>query len=211
MAQKGPPLDHVLNRLHQGSARIFIGEIPISFAEKDAPSMETINALITGFVAPGLVLKYATDANYKGLVHIPTQEDNQYDDKILTVNMIADDRTENWWCLYRYMETLQSGQTGGFPDQDINSQVYDNNGFYKNRLAYIPNIDIIVADGSQQRHSTIRFKRCFPVQLGDLQFVFNSSDPAPVTFTASFIYSNREIIRDHVPSDEIIPPKHVAE
>lgn len=211
MTKKGPPLDHTLNRLHQDSSRIVIGEIPVSFAEKDSPPHESINALITGFIAPGLVIKYATDPHYKGMVHIPVQEDNQYDDKILTVNMISDDRADSWWCLYRYMKTIQSGQTGGYPELDVHSQVYDNNGFYKNRLSYIPSIDIIVADGSMQRNSTIRFLRCFPIQLGDLQFTINTSEPALVAFTVSFLYSDRDFIRDLPPSANIIPPKHVAE
>lgn len=211
MSQKGPPLDHVLNRLHQGSSRIVIGEIPISFAEKDSPPHESINALITGFIAPGLVLKYETDPSYKAMVHIPVQEDNQYDDRILTVNMIADDRLESWWCLYRYMKTIQSGQTGGFPELDLHSQVYDDNGNYKNRLSYIPSIDIIVADGSMQRNSTLSFKRCFPIQLGDLQFTSNTSEPSPVTFTVSFVYSDRDLIRDPGPSADIIPPRAITD
>ena len=205
----GPILDHVLNRLHQGSYRIIIGDMPISYSETDAPARETINGNITSFICPGLHMKYATDPYYKGIVHIPIQEDNEYENKVLTVNMICDDRSENWWSLYRYMETLQSGQTGGFPVQDKSHRIYGNDGIYRNRLAYIPNIDIIAADGSYQRHATIRFKRCFPVDLSDVIHSFIEGEP--VTFNVSFVYSNREVIREMPPSDKIIPPNHVAE
>jgi hypothetical protein len=183
--------------------------MPVSYSETDAPARETINGNITSFLCPGLHIKYVQDPFYKGIVHIPMQEDNEYDMKVLTVNMISDDRGENWWSLYRYMETIQSGQTGGWPIQDKKHRIYGDDGFYRNRLAYIPNIDIISSDGSFQRHATIRFKRCFPVDLGDITHNFLEGEP--VTFTASFIYSNREVLREPPPSDKIIPPRHVAE
>ena len=38
--------DHNLNRLHQGTARCVIAELPVSYEEWDAPPFEAINANI---------------------------------------------------------------------------------------------------------------------------------------------------------------------
>lgn len=200
--------DHILNRLHQSIAKIVIGEIPVSFDEKDAPARETINGLITSFLAPGLSLRYETDSNYKAKVHVSVQEENEYNDKILSISMIVDDRAKNWWCIYRYMKTLQSIDDG-FPVLDTNHRVYGKDGHYRNRLLYIPNIDIIIADGSFERHQIIQFKRCFPITMSDIQF--NSSSSDVVTFTVNFVYSDRDVIIEPEPSADIIPPLSISD
>jgi hypothetical protein len=201
---EGPFLDHNLNRLHQGTARIFLGNPPVSYEEDDAPSSETINANITGFIAPGLELKYETDGNYMCVVQIPVSEDNgPYSDKILSIDMICDDRQENYWSLHRYMQTIQSGDRNGFPITDEHNRVYGVDGHYGNRRTWIPRIDIIMADDSYQKHQTIRFSRCFPVKIEDLKFTFGAPDP--VTFSAHFIYTMKEIIREIPPTANTTP------
>ena len=68
---------------------------------------------------------------------------------------------------------------------------------------YIPYIDIIMSDDSYQKHQTIRFHRCFPLRLGDLQMNFGAPDP--VTFHVHFIYSFRNVIREIPPTADTIP------
>ena len=74
---------------------------------------------------------------------------------------------------------------------------------YRNRLAYVPRIDIVMADDSYQKHQTIRFERCFPVQMGDLNL--NFLDPNPVTFNIHFYYTLRSIIREEPPQENTTP------
>lgn len=194
---QGPLPNHNFNRLHQGAARLVIGELPVSYRESDAPPSESINANIKEFSIPGIDLNYQTDYNFSAHVHIPMTGDNEYRDKLLVVTMIADDRQENYWTLHRYMETIQSGVRDGFPDLNIHNRIHGNDGYYRNRLTYIPIIDIIMADDSMQKHQTIRFARCYPLVLGDL--AINFTEPAPVTFTMSFVYSLKKIIRAEPP------------
>jgi hypothetical protein len=210
MSLRGPIQDHNLNKLVQGTSRISIGDIPISFTEDDAPPFESINANIKGFKAPGLTLKYASEYSYKAKTHISITEDNEYQDAILSVEMFMDDRMENYWALHRYMETIQSGKTGGWITEDPNDQPYGIDGRYRNRLMYIPIIDITMADPSFQHHQTLRFSRCFPTRLEDISMAF-PDDVAPVTFVASFIFGKREIIRTtpYAPSSDQVPPNSV--
>lgn len=199
----GPLLSRNIGRLHQGTARCNIGPIPMSFTQSNSPSSETVNGNITAFTAPGLTLKYKTDGSYKSMVHIPITEDNEYYEKVLTITMICDDRMENYWTLNRYMETLQSGETDAFPIEDRNHRVYGNDHYYRNRRAWIPFIDIHMADDSMQKHQIIRFQRCYPIDLEQLSLNFLSPDP--VKFTISFIYSLRTIERLAPPEEHTTP------
>ena len=196
--------DHNLNRLHQGTARCVIANLPVSYEEEDAPPGEAINAVITSFTSTGMSLRYVTDGNYKANVHIPITEDNLYYDKVLTITMISDDRQENYWNFFRYMQTIQSGSTKpAFPILNTRDRVYGLDSHYRNRVTWIPYIDIVMADDSMQKHQTIRFERCYPTELSDLNL--NFLGPEPVTFTISFIYSLQSIYREKPPHPDSIP------
>jgi hypothetical protein len=199
----GPALNRNIGRLHQGTSRCVIGALPVSYTQEDAPSSETINGNITAFVAPGLQLKYVTDGNYKALVHIPITEDNEYNDSVFTVTMISDDRAENYWTFHRYMETIQSGKTDGVPVADVRHRVYGNDGQYRNRRTWIPYIEVHMADDSFQRHQIIRYERCYPLKVSDLDL--NFMGPSPVKFTMSFLYSLKRIIRMDPPQKDTTP------
>lgn len=199
----GPLLDRNIGRLHQGTARCVIGPLPVSYDQDDAPSSEVINGNITAFVAPGLQLKYVTDGNYKAMVQIPTTEDNEYMDKVFTVTMICDDRAENYWALHRYMQTIQSGKTDAFPITDLHHRVFGADGQYRNRRTWIPYIDIHMADDSYQEHQVIRYQRCYPLMLSDLDMNFGA--PNPVKFTATFSYTLKTIERNPPPQENTTP------
>ena len=205
----GPRLDRWVGRLHQGTARCVISDLPVSYTEDDAPASETINANITSFVGPGLQMRYQIDGSYKGLVHIPVTEDNQYYDKLITISMIADDRSENYWTLHRYMSTIQSGQTGpnAYPIRDKNHRIYGFDEHYRNRRMLIPFIEIHMADDSFQEWQIIRYERCWPTDISDLNLNFLS--PEPVTFTTSWVYEVKKVIRcpESIPNT---PPKCVT-
>ena len=209
MSKFGPVLDHVPNRLHQGTSRIIIGLMPVSYDQDNAPPPETVNANITGFTIPSFDLKYATQSHYKANVHIPVSEDNSYDGKLVVVQMIADDRYENYWTLWRYMQTIRTGSTDGFPVTDKTDRVFGNDGHYRNRLTWIPRIDIVQADDSQQRHQRMVFMRCYPLVLSELSMNNDAADP--VKFTMSFIFSNIDIVRDPPPSSETGAPPSVLD
>jgi hypothetical protein len=195
----------VANRLHQGTTRLRIGGLPVRYSDSDAVAEEVINANIRQFITSGLTLKYAPVTAYKAISHISITEDNEYSEKVVTVNMIADDRMANWWTLNRYMMTIQSGQTEGFPILDTRHRVYGPGGnHYRNRATWIPTIDIIFADDSMQKWQTVRHMRCFPLVLGDITSTFDS--PEPVTFDFSFLYDIRTVIREKEPMDESPPP-----
>jgi hypothetical protein len=189
--------------VHQGFWRCTIGPLPVSWHDEahdavdtptphTAPVPEMINALIKNYICNGLSQSFEFEYHYKFRTRIPTQEDNQYDGT-LTITMLADQAYENWWGLHRYMDTVMSGITGGFPITNMNSRVFGLDGRYRNRLTYIPYIDIHCADDNSQERMIVRFRRCRITTLSDLQP--NPGSVEPVPFNISVQYELKEIIR----------------
>ena len=159
--------------VHQGFLRLRISELPVNYQERrksvtepyTTDAQETINANIKDWVCPGLTCALAKEGHYKFVTRIPTQEDNQYDDTI-TVNMLADNRWENYWAINRYMDVVQSGQTDADPVRDIRHRIYGIDHRYRNRLTYIQWIDMHFADDVAQEYMVVRLERCRIAALG---------------------------------------------
>ena len=193
--------------VHQGFIRCRIGDLPVSYDPNydgkhpvddvtkahTAPAPEVINANIQSFTFPGLGLSYAGEYHYKFRTLIPTTEDNEYLDDTISVTLLADDYYENYWAINRYMETIQSGQTDAYPILDHNHRVYGYNHRYRNRLMWIPYIEFHLGDDRAQQHMIIRYYRCSPTSLSSLTITPGSV--SPVTFSLSFKYQIRKIIR----------------
>lgn len=194
---------HAPTPVHQGFWRCTIGPIPVSWHDEahdatdtpiphTAPVPEMVNALIKNYICNGLKESFEQEYHYKFRTRIPTQEDNQYDDP-LTITMLADQGYENWWGLHRYMETVMSGLTDAYPIMNPNHRIYGIDHRYRNRLTFIPYIDIHCADDNSQERMIVRFKRCRVTALSDLQPNPGAIDPVQFNMTA--LYELKEIIR----------------
>lgn len=189
--------------VHQGFWRCTIGPLPVSWYDKahdavdtaiphTAPVPEMVNALIKTYICNGLTQSFEKEGHYKFVTRIPTQEDNQYDGA-LTITMLTDQGYENWWAIHRYMDTVMSGVTGGVPISDTRSRVFGLDGRYRNRLTYIPYIDIHCADDNSQERMIVRYRRCRITNLSDMQPNPGSVDPVP--FNLTVLYELKDIIR----------------
>lgn len=192
--------------VHQGFWRIFIGPLPVSYKETrksptdpyTAPAAESVNANIRKFVCPGLSLQYVKEHHYLFSTRIPVSENNQFN-KILTVNMFCDNRYENYYAIDRYCRTVQGGQIGGSPIQDVNHRVYSFDKRYRNRLTWIPFVEIHAGDDVAQEYMIWRFERCRITELSDIDITPGNLDVA--AFTISMQYENRRLIRLPDPND----------
>lgn len=192
--------------VHQGFLRLRISELPVNYEEGrksvtepyTTDAQETVNANIRDWVCPGLSCALANEGHYKFRTLIPTQEDNQYDDTI-TVNMLADNRWENYWAINRYMETVQSGQTDADPVRDWRHRIYGIDHRYRNRLTYIQWIDLHFADDVAQEYMVVRLERCRFSALSPMSLKPGSIEPA--AFNLSIRYEIRRIIRMPDPNE----------
>lgn len=196
-------MTHAPVPVHQGFWRCRIGPLPVSWHDEQmdkadtarphtAPPPEMVNALIKTYICSGLSESFDFENHYKFRTRIPTQEDNQYDDTI-TITMLADQGYENWWGLHRYMETVMSGRTDAFPITNRFHRIYGLDGRYRNRLTWIPYVDIHCADDNSQERMIVRFERCRIAKLSDLQP--NPGSVEPVSFNISVLYELKRIIR----------------
>ena len=196
--------------VHMGFWRCRIGPLPVSYEDEagdaqfttvphTAPPPEITNALIKSFNCTGLSESFEKEAHYKFVTRIPTQEDNQYDDSF-TITLLCDNWYENWWAFHRYMETVMSGQTGGFPIENRDHRVYGIDKSYRNRLTFIPYIELHAADDAAQEHMIVRFERCRITKLSDMDVSRpGSADPLPFSLTIQ--YEIKRIIRLPDPND----------
>lgn len=195
--------------VHQGFWRLRIGPLPVSYEDDiydrqfstkphTAPAPEIVNALIKDYVCPGMQESFEIEHHYMFKTRIPTTEDNQYDNTI-TITLLADNYYENWWALHRYMDTVMNFTRNGHPVENINHRVYGIDGWYRNRLTFIPYIDMHAADDCAQEHMIVRFERCRIESLGDLQIKPGSIDP--ISFNLTIKYELRRIIRLPDPND----------
>ena len=192
--------------VHQGFLRLRISELPVNYQERrksvtepyTTDAQETINANIKDWVCPGLSCSLAKEGHYKFVTRIPTQEDNQYDDTI-TVNMLADNRWENYWAINRYMEVVQSGQTDADPVRDVRHRVYGIDQRYRNRLTYIQWIDMHFADDVAQEYMVVRLERCRFAALSAMSLKPGTIEPA--SFNLTINYEIRRIIRMPDPNE----------
>lgn len=186
--------------VHQGFWRLRMADFPINYVEQrkhivdpyttDAPEVK--NAVIKDFVCDGLSCSLEKEGHYKFVTYIPTQEDNQYD-STFTINMLADNHYENYWAINRYMETVQSGQTGGDPVRDPMHRVFGLDQRYRNRLTYIPWIDMHAGDDVAQEFMIVRFERCRFIALSPLHITPGALNP--ISFNVTVKYEIRRIIR----------------
>jgi hypothetical protein len=213
MAKTDPYYDEYARRLmrnpvpvHQGFLRLRISELPVNYQERrtsvtepyTTDAQETINANIKDWVCPGLSCSLAKEGHYKFVTRIPTQEDNQYDDTI-TVNMLADNRWENYWAINRYMEVVQSGQTDADPVRDVRHRIYGIDHRYRNRLTYIQWIDMHFADDVAQEYMVVRLERCRFAALSAMSLKPGTIEPA--SFNLTINYEIRRIIRMPDPNE----------
>ena len=91
------------------------------------------------------------------------------------------------------METVMSGLTDAYPIMNPNHRIYGLDHRYRNRLTFIPYIDIHCADDNSQERMIVRFKRCRMTALSDLQPNPGAIDP--VQFNMTVLYELKEIIR----------------
>ncbi len=192
--------------VHQGFLRLRISELPVNYQERrksvtepyTTDAQETINANIKDWVCPGLSCSLAKEGHYKFVTRIPTQEDNQYDDTI-TVNMLADNRGENYWAINRYMDVVQSGQTDADPVRDVRHRIYGIDHRYRNRLTYIQWIDMHFADDVAQEYMVVRLERCRFAALSAMSLKPGTIEPA--SFNLTINYEIRRIIRMPDPNE----------
>lgn len=193
-----PPVKEVLNNAHQGKATLRFGPLPVSYIPRNEddipPPEESITAKVKKFKVDGIKLAYA-DVAYPGLgglrTKVPISEDAPSGS--IQTTLLCDARNYNWYALFRYMRTINGGYSNGYPVMDRSHRVWGGDGVYRNKEMYIPYVDYMLGDDAMHAHTQIRYKYCWPTDLGEISH--SRDDNSVLEFPFTFVYTNLVIVK----------------
>lgn len=97
----------------------------------------------------------------------------------VNVKFTVDNRYNNYWVIYQWLNLLQDEKTGIFDQRDLIS----NDGFSQYQTEFI----ITALDEYNNKIANFTYTKAFPVGLGDLTFDYRSGDEMECSF--DFVYS----------------------
>lgn len=101
----------------------------------------------------------------------------------VSVKFTVDNRYNNYWVIYQWLNLLQDEKTGIFDQRDLIS----NDMFSKYQTEFI----ITALDEYNNKIADFTYTKAFPVSLGELGFDYRSSDEIECSF--DFVYSQLHI------------------
>jgi hypothetical protein len=112
----------------------------------------------------------------------------------VTVNFTIDNRFNNYWIIYKWLDILNNAKTGTFDKEDlITSTVVDKtNSANAEYLKYRANFSIFALDEYDKRTIEFKYINAFPTALGGIDF--NNRDEGEIETNFSFNYSQLEVI-----------------
>lgn len=119
----------------------------------------------------------------------------------VTVNFTIDNRFNNYWIIYKWLDILNNAKSGTFDkEQLIGDSVPDKTksagaDFFK----YRANFSIFALDEYDKRTIEFNYINAFPTALGGIEF--NNRDAGEIETNFSFNYSQLEVLMvDHTDS-----------
>lgn len=186
---RGPHSEKVLNRLIQGTSKVYFGPLPVRFDPEDTLNNTCIEYNIKGVNWPGINATFSTNKFMGMHINVPNSDVNDSSNHPVTIEVIADDTLDNY-CLFRnwidvYRSTEHRTEFNNTPGK------YD---YWDGQRAWCDHMDIIIANNTRETMAILRFEHVFCESIGDITMDFNSS--AEISFTVSFKYNMVRLIRN---------------
>lgn len=143
----------------------------------DALQFSVYGSLVPDVEVPALNLRYSGQT-----LTTSSQARNPYPP--LTVNFTVDNRFNNYWTIYKWLNLLNHDRTGIYNSSDILPESKFNN---KDILVYAANISIFALDEYDKRSIEFKYINAFPTALGGISF--NNRDPGEIETSFTFSYS----------------------
>ena len=155
---------------------------------------------IVGTVAPPVVVP-AIANRYSGQTHNVTSYTREPWPP-LTFSFTIDNRFNNYWYIYKWLDILNDDQTGIYDNADVtNVRVIETTksgaqitNFDRAIQYYSTDISLYAVDEYEKRVIEFKYTRAFPTKLGGLDFSYREGDEMAVTvefaysqFTASLV------------------------
>jgi len=152
---------------------------------EDNINFDTLQFSVYGSVVPDINIP-KLDISYSGQTLTTSSLTRPPYDPV-TVNFTVDNRFNNYWVIYSWLNLLNDAATGLY-DKDNLTQLparrktitTDFNAEYKS------NISIYALDEYNKRVAEFRYLQAFPVSLGGISFNYRTPDEVETTFTFAF-------------------------
>ena len=192
LSPRGPHSTKVLNRLVQGTGKVYFSILPIFLDQTDTLNNTSLEYNIKGFNWTGKAANFSINRFMSFVNIVPNSDTNDFTNNPITMEFICDDTLDNYCLLQRWVDVYRSleyrKEYNSPPGKPL---VWDA------QRAWCGFVDMIIGNNTREIVSILRFKHVFCSEVGDLTMNFSSSDE--VTFTSTFKYNSWEIIRN--PSD----------
>jgi len=108
----------------------------------------------------------------------------------VTVNFTVDNRFNNYYVIYKWLDILNSSKTSIFDENNIIEAKKSTSGGNDNML-YRANISIFALDEYDKRIVEFVYTNAFPINLGGI--TFNNRDAGEVEASFTFVYSQLQV------------------
>ncbi|NBW57194.1 hypothetical protein EBR43_05300 [bacterium] len=148
-----------------------------SFILPDSIQFSVYGALVPDVEVPALDIRYGGQTLATSSLTRPSYPP-------VTVNFTVDNRFNNYWAIYKWLNILNDSRSGTYDPDNILPKLQDNK---KDLLVYAANISIFALDEYDKRTIEFKYVNAFPTALGGISF--NNRDPGEIETSFTFKYS----------------------
>jgi hypothetical protein len=149
------------------------------------PTMQfsVYGATIPEIVIPQVDIIYGGQSYVQSSFHRPLWEP-------VTVNFTVDNRMNNYWVIYSWLNLLNDAETGIYDTKNLTNRPAELRNIkpsIESIAEYATNISIFLLDEYDKRVVEFLFKKAFPTSLGGMNLNYRTADEIETSFT--FAYS----------------------
>jgi hypothetical protein len=156
--------------------------------DEDSINLNTMQFSVYGATIPEIVIPqvdiiYGGQSYAQSSFHRPLWEP-------VTVNFTVDNRMNNYWVIYSWLNLLNDAETGIYDPKNLTNRPAELKNIkpsIESIAEYSTNISIFLLDEYDKRVVEFVFKKAFPTSLGGMNLNYRTSDEIETSFT--FAYS----------------------
>jgi hypothetical protein len=156
--------------------------------DEDSINLNTMQFSVYGATIPEIVIPqvdiiYGGQSYAQSSFHRPLWEP-------VTVNFTVDNRMNNYWVIYSWLNILNDAETGIYDPKNLTNRPAELKNIkpsIDSIAEYSTDISIFLLDEYDKRVVEFLFKKAFPTSLGGMNLNYRTSDEIETSFT--FAYS----------------------
>jgi hypothetical protein len=155
---------------------------------EDNVNLPTLQFSIYGATIPEIVIPQV-DIIYGGQTYVQSSFHRPLWEPV-TVNFTVDNRMNNYWVIYSWLNLLNDAETGIYDNKNLTNRPAELRNIkpsIDSIAEYSTDISIFLLDEYDKRVVEFLFKKAFPTSLGGMNLNYRTSDEIETSFT--FAYS----------------------